>query len=241
MSASFVPIYFEIERELRALIARGHPHDLLPSEAELCRRFGVSRMTARAAIQPLIHEGLVYRVRGRGTFIAAHPLDRQLVHLRSFSEDARVRGLAPRSRLLEGAVRRGSEEENDALSQEASADVVSILRIRLADEIPMAMDKAILRADCAQVLNDDLENGSLYRSLLAIDVVPTNGSSVVSARIVDAFDAQQLDLRRGSALLVERRLIYDQHGTPLEYTESRYVPDRFVLRLNFDVERSSTG
>src|SRR5215813_12425665 len=65
-----VPRYLEIERALRADIARLKPGDPLPSDAELCERFGVSRMTARQGVQRLADANLVYRVPGQGTFVA---------------------------------------------------------------------------------------------------------------------------------------------------------------------------
>jgi transcriptional regulator, GntR family len=62
--------YEEIARFLRAEIASASPGTRLPSESELCERFGVSRMTARAALQILDNEGLIVRRRGQGTFVA---------------------------------------------------------------------------------------------------------------------------------------------------------------------------
>src|SRR3954451_3594840 len=96
-----VPRYLEIERALRADIARLRPGDPLPSDAELCERFGVSRMTARQGVKRLADANLVFRVPGQGTFVADPSVHRRAGALRSFSDDMRTRGLSPHSKVLE--------------------------------------------------------------------------------------------------------------------------------------------
>ena len=98
---SFVPRYYEIEQALRARIAVLDPGDVLPSDSALCEEFGVSRMTARQAVQVLTQEGLVERIRGRGTFVAEPSTHRQAGNLLSFTTEMRRQKRVPSSRLLE--------------------------------------------------------------------------------------------------------------------------------------------
>lgn len=232
----FVPRYFEIEQALRERIAGLHPGDSLPSDAMLCREFGVSRMTARNAVQHLVDEGLVQRVPGLGTFVADPPRHRQASNLLSFSDEMRQLGRTPSSRVLRRRVRAVDEREAARLRLPADAEVIVLERLRLADAIPVARETSVLPVRLREIIEAaDLEHASLHATLVAADVVPRSGYATITARAASARDAKLLEVRRGSPLLVEERLIVDQHGRPLELTESRYAAERYGLDVGFDV------
>jgi GntR family transcriptional regulator len=238
MSETFVPRYYEIEQTLRARIAQLEPDAPLPSDAQLCAEFGVSRMTARGAVQRLVQEGLVYRLPGRGTFVADHEAHRVASRLTNFTDEMRRRGTQPSSTLLERAVRPAGPEEARRLHLSPGDDVVSLLRIRRADDEPVAVEHAVLRGDVAgAVLGADLEAGSLHAALVATGVVPASGRGRLVSEPATRGDARLLGVRTGASLLVERRTILDQHGVPLETTETRYAGERYALDVEFTVER----
>lgn len=229
-----VPAYALIEGYLRKVIATAKPGDPLPSEAKLCDRFGVSRMTARQAVQRLSTEGLLYRVSGSGTFVARPPVHRRMNALLSFSEEMRRRGLKPSSKLIESTVRNSSREEATALQLRPGDKVVSLQRIRLANDAPMAIENVVLPASCVPVLDTDLESGSLHDALDDIGRRPTYSRGQLIAQAADRKDAQLLGIPVGSSLLIEHRTIVDERDVPVEYTETRYIGSRYV----FDVELS---
>jgi GntR family transcriptional regulator len=235
--SSFVPRYFEIEQSLRARIADLGPDEPLPSDAMLVEEFGVSRMTARNAVQRLVHEGLVYRVPGRGTFVARAPTHRQVSKVLSFTEEMRRRGRAPRSRLLDRTVREPTLAEAQDLQLGGRSKVVVVKRVRLAGEEAVALEEAVLPDSVADlVLAADLEHGSLHAALVGGGRVPTAGRAMLTAETASAGEARLLDVASGAALLVERRLIFDARNRPLERTETRYVADRYGLDVTFEVE-----
>jgi GntR family transcriptional regulator len=234
---SFVPRYYEIEQSLRARIARLGPDEPLPSDAMLVEEFGVSRMTARNAVQRLVQEGLVYRVPGRGTFVARAPAHRQAGKVLSFSDEMRRRGRTPRSRMLDRMRREPTFSEAQDLQLGGRARVVVVKRVRLADDEPVALEVAVLPDAIADVvLAAELEHESLHAALNRAGRVPTSGHATLSAETASAGEAQLLGVSAGAALLVERRVILDSRNRPLERTETRYVADRYGLDVTFEVE-----
>jgi GntR family transcriptional regulator len=231
--------YQEIENWLRARVMEGREGDTLPSESELTAQFGVSRMTARQAVQNLAAEGLVRRRRGSGTFIAPRPLHRHAGPLMSFTEDMRRRGLTASSTLLSAQVREAIPAEADALRLGDKPRVVAIDRLRLADATPMAIEHATLLPECALVLADDLESTSLHESLRRLGRIPTVALTWISARSASAEEVRYLELRPKSPVLVEKRIISDQHEQPIEFTTTVYHPDRYVIDAVFTLGESA--
>lgn len=226
-------LYLAIEGWLRAKVMEGREGDPLPSEADLATQFGVSRMTARQAMQNLAGEGLVRRQRGSGTFIAAQPLHRHSGPLMSFTADMRRRGLAASSTLLSAELRESTAAELDALRLPLSGRVVSIARLRLASGTPMAIENTSLTPDCASVLAEDLERGSLHDALRSLGREPTSALSWISARIATTTESGLLKLTPKAAVLVERRVISDQDRRPLEFTTTVYNAERYVIDAVF--------
>jgi GntR family transcriptional regulator len=235
-----VPRYYEIEQALRTRIADLKADDPLPSDAMLCEEFGVSRMTARNAVQRLAQEGIVYRVPGRGTFVAEPPVHRQAGNLLSFTEEMRRRGRVPISRLLDRSVREPRPAEASRLQLQPGTLVIAVRRLRVADEEPMAIEEAVFPAALTTLLESaDLERRSLHDTLVEGGHVPTMGRARLGAEAAGPDDAQLLGVPLGSPLLVEKRVIHDQDGRPLELCESRYAGDRYGLDVQFDVELPS--
>lgn len=221
------PRYLEIAEYLRRLVGRLRPGDRLPSDAELCERFGVSRMTARQSVQLLANERLLVRRRGDGTFVAPRTVGRVLGSPISFTESMRVRGLRASSRLLQRGWLPAGPEDLAALRLRDGDRVVRVERLRMADEIPMAIERASIVPQLAAVLDHDLEQESLHAVFERLGRVPTEAQARVSARPATASERRELELGAGGVVMVERRIISDQAGSPIEHTETVYAAERY--------------
>ncbi len=236
------PKYRQIEQALRDRIDALRPGDALPSDAELCRTFAVSRMTARVAMQRLAEAGLVRREPGRGTYVAEPPSHRRANRLMTFSRETRRLGRRPSSRTLAREIRVSTPEEAGRLGLDPGEPVVVLSRLRLADDRPVAIEDVLLDGRCAAaVLNADLETGSLHDALGRAGYILRRGTATITAAAADARDAALLEVQPASPLLVERRVIIDARGRRVEATESRYPADRYALDVRFDVEDGAEG
>jgi GntR family transcriptional regulator len=135
-----VPLWFQVSERLRAGIAAGEfgVGDALPSESALNRRFGISRTTARAALDQLEVDGLITRRSGHGSIVLPPKLEQPLNLLASFAEDMKARGRVPGYRTLSVHTASATAEVAEALDVPRGTRVVAVDRLLLADGEPIA-------------------------------------------------------------------------------------------------------
>ena len=216
---------------LREMVASSAPGDRLPSDAELCERFSVSRMTARQPVQMLVTEELVVRRRGVGTFVATHRVPRFLGSPLSFTESMGRRGMRASSRLLGMGPIDPSPDEVKALELDPGKPAFLLWRLRLADDRPMAIERAVMPVALVQSLQAGFEEGSLHRAFEHAGHLPTKAWAEVSARRGTKDELRLLELTPATGILLcETRTIWDQDGHALERTETSYVSQRYSFQ-----------
>ncbi len=211
------------------------PEAAIPSERELMATYDVSRATVRTAIDALVADGLLHRVHGKGTFVARPRLESRL-HLASFSQDMRRRGLAPATRLL--AIER-LEPPADVADFLGGGEAWRIDRVRLADGQPIALEHAWYSGTLLPGLDGHDLGGSLY-ALLAeeYDVVIDAAEQTIWGESAQGRTAGLLAASPHTPLLVFQRLS-SSLGRPVEHVVSRYRGDRYQLHMSLSRDDST--
>lgn len=233
--ASATPKYLQLREILLDRIDRElHVHSAVPSERELEERYGLSRMTARKALDQLVREGRLYRIAGKGTFVAAPRIELPL-RLTSFTDDMRARGFEPGSRDIERAVGPAGPTVGAALGVDDDEPVHRLTRLRTADGEPMALEHChLLASDTPGLLDESFRDRSLYTVLAErYGIVFDSGDERIQAANANVEDARLLDIRAGAAVLRLQR-VSRHRGRAIEFTASSYRGDRYQLSASID-------
>ena len=227
----FIPLYFQIQRALMEKIQSGDlsEGDPLASEEELSRYYQVSRMTARQALHGLKTSGYAFSEKGRGTFVTRPKLEKNIMHLQGFTEDMRQRGMKPSSKLLEQTVIASTEDLMQKLKLDPDDKVMHLRRLRLADNIPMAIeDSHIPMKQFPGLERIDFAKHSLYQTLRERYGVRVGyADEIIEALPATKEESDLLTVQRKASILSITRVIMTTQETPVEAACSRYRGDRY--------------
>lgn len=229
------PLYLRLRQSLEGAIQSGRLNhgDALPPERDLADFANISRVTVRKAVDDLVKDGLLVRRHGSGTFVVkpVSKVEQSLSRLTSFTEDMDRRGLKARSHWLERGIHRASPDEIMMLGLPSDADVARLGRLRIADDMPLAIERASLSAE---LLPDPMAvTASLYAALDAVNNRPVRAVQRLSATNIRDADAALLGVAVGAAGLSIERISYLPSGRVVEFTRSLYRGDAydFVVEL----------
>ena len=231
------PLYAQVEHQLATEIAAGRwaVHEQLPTEDQLIDMFGVSRITIRRAIQNLVTRGVVEVRRGRGTFVATPRITQELTELSGFVEDMQVLGKHPTAQVLTIEKVIANADVAKALDLGADAKVVRILRVRLADGVPISLDETFLpEVIGTKIVNHDLETEPIFGLLeQRYDLPLIEADYEMEATIASPDISSPLQIAPGSAIFLIKRTSYTNGRVPIDFERLHYRGDaiRFATRL----------
>jgi GntR family transcriptional regulator len=238
--SSPLPLWAQVLVDLQERLADGEFDERFPTDKELIERYGVSRQTVREAVRRLTDEGVIERERGRGTRVHAF---RQIGgSLESLYEQVEAQGATQRSVVRAAAiVTDRAVAARLRLPAPARARLLLIERLRLADEVPLALDRSWLPDKLAdRLLDADLSHTGIYVELqrrCGIEV--DRGSESIRPAIPAPDDRRTLQLPRGEAAFAIQRLAFAGER-PVEWRESIVRGDRYTITLEL-TRRQSAG
>ena len=221
-------LYGKVIAVLAQSIAAGDlkPGDALPTEGEMCRQYGVSRITVRRAMTELVNRRLVVRKAGVGSFVAGRPGVLREFHLTGMLEDRRE---FPSRTLLNQ-------------TEPAGAEVAAALRLAVGTPV-RHLRTLVHRGDTAMTVADAFtqdgpewrieeadyqsEMQAVARMGLRLGRRIERAEQVMDAVAADAVLAEQLGLKRGRPVMRVRRTYFSTEAEPIQFIVIRYHPDRY--------------
>jgi GntR family transcriptional regulator len=236
---SAVPYYHQIKEAIKALITSSElkPGDMLPSEFGLSEQLGISRLVVHRAYRELVTEGLLIRKRAKGTFVAP-PMQRSYTvsgPLFSMTENLSADALEPSNKILLQEVIPPSEEIRTELKLPADGQVIHLRNLRLAKQLPFAIEDMYLSYNRFPALATmELNNSSVYAILEKLyGALPQEALDLITAGSATSQEARLLGTNKGAPVMMLKRISTDRLGLPVEYSKVVFHADRyqFVARL----------
>lgn len=229
---AITPLYVQLMDELEASIRNGvyKPGDKIMTETEMAKEYGVSLITVRKAVGSLMEKGLVVRKQGKGTFVTKPKYSRNMKKLQSFTEMCEQMGVKPGAQVLENRLIMADKKVADRLGIEPGSNVVYISRLRLADGEPVQVEKSYFPLKYAFLLEEDLNNGSMFECLKEkAGAKVASSEKMIELCRATAEEAALMDVKKGDYLLFVKSTAYDENGEPMYAGIQLINGDRFSL------------
>ena len=230
---SDIPLYSQLVSIVKRNITAGTlaAGELLPSEAELCKTFNVSRSTVRQAIGSLEAEGLVVRKQGRGTFVAEPKMRRKTENVYSFTSEISSMGMTPSSKLMEFEVLAPTPDIIKVLELNTEdSNVYRFTRIRNVDGEPLILETSFYPQYIYPKLTRELlRTHSFYSLLYEVGIAPASAVDSYEAVVLGREEAEMLGAKPGSCAFSVQRRTRTETGMIYEYTQSLIRADRVKL------------
>jgi GntR family transcriptional regulator len=229
------PLHSQLKEKIIAMISEGtlRPGDQLPTQNELGAQYEMSHMTVRRALDELIKEGVIRSVRGKGLYVTSQTLATDIGSLFGFDEQILRLGMTPSKRILCAEIIPASTVLAQMLKVEVGIPLVSLERLLLANNTPVALIVAYLPHHlCPGMISHDLEKGSMFATLRQVYGLQLSGAvSIVQTVLASKEQANLLQIQRPAALLSREQLTYLSDGTIIEFSRSFLRGDNYHIRV----------
>lgn len=215
------PLYYQIRENIRSMICSGTypPNSMIPTEAELCNTYGVSRITVRRAILDLVKEGLLTRGKGKGTFVSETYGLTTMNGVQGFSQELLGLNMRPSARLISCNIRKANPALQKALSLEEGENVATISRLRLVDDEPCMVEVMHFPYKFVPDIEKEDLSQSIYNLLkekYQLEVV--EAQDIMEPIIIGDYESKLLQLSEPTAGMRTYRTGQDVQNRVIEYS-----------------------
>ena len=240
-----LPFYEQLKQLIMREIARDtlEPGHLMPSETGMCQHYGVSRTVVRQAVGELVNEGVLQRLRGKGTFVAKPKFSEQFMESTvGFFEDMTSHGHSVTSTVLSIDLIAAAGHVRQLLGLQPGSHCIEIVRLRAVNGEVVAFTRSYINRADSQMLEHlkaaDLSTASLYRVLegtfgLRIET----GHRSIEAKVAHGTMAKMLEVSPGDLVLYIESAGHDRSGAVVECFQAWHRADR--MRIEMDVVRNN--
>lgn len=246
------PLYEQLKNIIETQIKKGNlkPYEQIPSERELCEKYGVSRITVRQAITLAEHQGLVHRTHGIGTFVNKQKIEQELTELNSFQTPLTQQGLIGSTKIIKSEVIQNTLQHSRLLNIGMDKKLTHLQLLGLGDDEPIVFYRSYFEHSIGTKMTkaaissakENIPFSTLDLYSKSLDLLPTQVEQTFEAKVSDEFLSDILHIKLGSPIFRVESLVYSG-DQPIEYKEAHYCGDKykfFVKRLydqsNFPLE-----
>lgn len=228
-----IPMYLQIKEEILEMVEGMGFDQQLPSELALANQYQVSRGTVKQAIMELVNEEKLYRIQGKGTFVAPPKITRTFTQLPSFTNDIRRLGYTPESEIIQFEQITVPAHVKNKLQLNENVKTVCFKRVVRASGKPVAFVTSYLNATHYPGLTKTEIGHSLYDTLDRLyGKKPVRVDDTYTPRNADGKIAELLQIKPGDAIFYSERVAYLRDKVPVEYVESYIRSDQFTLNVH---------
>ncbi|HEX2946887.1 MAG TPA: GntR family transcriptional regulator [Clostridia bacterium] len=231
------PLYLQLTEIIREKIHNGEweTNNPIPSENELSKIYGLSRMTVRSVITQFVSEGLLYRVPGKGTFVAEPKITAKSLSYAGIREQLEQMGYAISTRILSTETIDAAGQVAENLALESGTPVYMIKRLRFIEKNPLSLHVSYMPVKmCEGFDSEKLEKEQLC-VVLKNDYGLSRGKVVetLESSMAKSAEAKLLEVKAGHPLLLLEDIIYSADGIPFEYSKVLFRGDKIKIKMEF--------
>lgn len=234
-----VPLYHQLELILKENIESGvwNENERIPSEHDLSKQYGVSRVTVRAVLTKFVNDGVLYRIQGKGTYVSAQKIITSNVSYIGIREQLETLGFNTTTKVIQiGTIHANSNIRKKLNLNPENEDVIFIERVRFVNDLPFSLHRSYI----PKVIGANIDEDQLVNEQLCVILSRDYGLNrarvveTLESTIGDSYEAALLGVHNSHPLLLLEDVIYSSSGVAFEYSKILFRGDKMKMKFEYN-------